>query len=118
MDVKLAICQPFECQRISWYETVPRELSLAEDDGRMIVKGFPVKEILDKAGKPCLVSGALTADDPVIELSGLTFRVDFSKEQLRITRNGHTGNANLERREEHSFLAINADDAVCMTCIN
>jgi len=107
--------------------TTPRELSLAEYDGRLIVKSYPVKEVLNKVKKSMLISKTVTYDNPVMEISGMTLKFDFAKNQVSVTRGEQTVSAQLERNPEHDITIINADGgiecfidggAVCMTFIS
>lgn len=104
--------------------TTPRELSLAEYDGRMIVRAYPVQEVIDNVGEEIMSSVTVTEADPVLELPGMAMRFDFANGQVSVVRDGRSISASVERRPSHTVLTVHADDgvecfiddgAVCMT---
>ena len=107
--------------------TTPRELSIDEYNGKLIVKSYPVKEVLDNVGETYVTSMTFSEANSVVDFFGLILRFDVASNQFSITRNGHIVSVPLDNRPDHSALVIHADDAVecfiddgavCMTFIN
>lgn len=90
----------------------PRELSLGEYDGRMMVRAYPVKEVLDNVRKSCLIASKITYDNPVLEISGMTLKFDFAKDLCSVQRGEQTVSTSVERRTEHDVLVVSADGAI------
>lgn len=104
--------------------TTPRELSLAEYDGKMIVRAYPVQEVIDNVGEEIMSSETVTEANPVLELSGMTMCFDFPNDRVSVVRDDRNISASVERRPSHTVLTVHAydaiecfidDGAVCMT---
>lgn len=92
--------------------TCPRELSLCEYDGKLVVKSFPAAEFLEGAPKDVLIEKTLTAEAPEMELYGMKLALNFDESTFSITRTDGTFSIKLEGRDSHSLLVVAADDAV------
>lgn len=107
--------------------SVPRELSLGGYNGRLTLFASPVPEILANLTADNSCTAVLSADNPVLEIAGVTLAFDSGRSEFSLVRPDRTMTAVLEPREKHDLLVIFQDDlvecfidggAVCVTCLS